>query len=135
MNSPLPQLSKNDEPTVQIDYLEGYHALKMTWQHNVQTQDVYTAFHKIEMELRKSDQPLYVVVDLLSDPRFPLKATVDGARVSYRHPRLAEWLIIGSNWLARAIERALASVTNKRNVRWFDSEDAALAYLEKLKRS
>lgn len=115
--------------TVSVEALEGYPALKMIWQHDVVETDVAPAFAKISAALDATKHPLYVVVDLLSNPRFPIMTTVQEALAPYRDPMLKEWLIIGSNWMAKAIESTLARITRHKNVRWFKTEAEALAYL------
>lgn len=115
--------------TVSVEPLEGYPALKMVWQHDVVEADVAPAFAKISAALDATKRPLYVVVDLLSNPHFPIMTTVQEALVPYRDPMLKEWLIVGSNWMAKAIESTLARITRHKNVRWFKTEVEALAYL------
>jgi len=116
-------------PTVTIEPIAGYPALKMTWQHVVRESDVARAFQQITKVLDTSHRPIYVVVDLLSNPRFPITLTVQEALGPYRDPMLKEWLVVGSNWMAKAIESTLARITRHKNVRWFHSEADALAYL------
>jgi hypothetical protein len=117
--------------TVRVEPLEGKNALKMIWQRQVIEQDVREAFQVINTCLNEADGQMWVMVDLLSNPNFPLGATIQGALCGpYRNPKLREWLIIGSNPLARVIARTLAGVTGKSNVRWFDTEADGLAYLE-----
>lgn len=116
--------------SVVVDRLENANAAKMTWQHSVTAKDVRSAFNQLDEMLAESDDDFFVVVNLLSNPNFPLNATVDGALFGpYRNPKLRAWLIVGSNPVARLIERLLAGVTNRRNVLWFDTENEALEYL------
>jgi hypothetical protein len=115
--------------TVSVEPIEGYPALKMIWQHDVIEADVAPAFAKISAALDATNRPLYVVVDLLSSPRFPIMTTVQEALAPYRDPMLKEWLVVGSNWMAKAIESTLARITRHKNVRWFKTEAEALAYL------
>jgi hypothetical protein len=117
-------------PTVDVQPIEYLPALKMTWQHKVVDKDVIMAFESITAALNNSKKPLYVVVDLLSNPNFPLMVTVQNALEPYRHPQLQEWLIVGSNWMAKTIEGTLSKITRHKNVRWFDSEDEALDYMK-----
>ena len=101
----------------------------MIWQHDIIEADVAPAFQKISTALDATKRPLYVIVDLLSNPRFPIMTTVQEALPPYRDPMLKEWLIVGSNWMAKAIESTLARITRHNNVRWFKTEAEALAYL------
>lgn len=116
--------------TVSVQPIEGRPALKMTWQHTVLEADVASAFKQIMKTLDATNRPVYVMVDLLSNPRFPMMVTVQEALPCYRDPMLKEWLIIGSNWMAKAIEGTLARITRHKNVRWFNTEAEALAYLD-----
>lgn len=117
--------------TVRVEYLAHSALIKMSWEHRVNSDDVYTGFKSITAILEKSETPLYVMVDLLSNPNFPLSATVNGAMFGpYRNPKLIAWLIVGSSHAGRMIERVLSSVTQRSNVEWFASEADALAYVE-----
>lgn len=102
--------------------------LLMTWQAKIDPQDVKTAFGVIDRVLASADGPVYVVVDLLLNPQFPLSDTMFSALSSYSHPLLAEWLIVGGSRGARAIESFLSRVTGRHNVLWFDSMEEALAH-------
>ncbi|MEO8611403.1 MAG: hypothetical protein ABI690_26130 [Chloroflexota bacterium] len=116
--------------TVNVEPIEKYPALKMTWQNTVVDADVAPAFRKIMKALDATNRPLYIVVDLLSNPRFPMMVTVQEALPCYRDPMLKEWLIVGSNWMAKAIEGTLSRITRHKNVRWFTTEAEAMAYLD-----
>jgi len=118
------------KPTVEVTCLEGSNTLRMRWQHHVLPHDVAHAFQQITDRLDVSDASLYVVADLTSNPRIPLKETISALLAGpYRHPRLAEWLIVGSNLEARSVANALFAITRRSNVRWFDTERDALDYL------
>ena len=119
------------EKTIIVEDVRGHRAIKMTWQHQVIYNDVRDAFHSINFTLNASTEPMYVVVDITSNPNFPLNATItEAAAGPYRNPKLKEWLIIGSSGLARIIEQILSSLTGRRNVRWFKTEAEVMAYLE-----
>jgi hypothetical protein len=117
-------------PSVCVEAIEGFPAILMTWQHDVNKGDVVAAFQKLQTLLDGADQPIYIVVDIQSNPIFPLRETIQGALWGpYRHPRVEEWLVAGSNTLAHTIERTLSNITRRKNVRWFETEAAALGYL------
>lgn len=119
--------------SVEVTCLDEYPALKMSWQHKVNKSDLSPAFQKITQCLHQSNQPLYIIVDLSEDPQFPIVDTMMGAlRGPFRHPRLAEWLVVGSNRAGKTIGDLLIKTTQRNNIRWFDSEAEALAYLESL---
>ncbi|MCB9450757.1 MAG: hypothetical protein H6672_04925 [Anaerolineaceae bacterium] len=103
----------------------------MTWDRCVNTHDVGTAFAKITEILSQSPTSLYIIVDLRSNPAIPAGPTLKSAFFGpYRDPKLEEWLIISSNRSARMIEKALSSAAGRHNVRWFETEDEAMIYLE-----
>jgi hypothetical protein len=51
-------------------------------------------------------------------------------RGPFRHPRLAEWLVYGTNTSARRIGDLLTKASRRNNIRWFDTEDEVLGYLD-----
>ncbi len=112
--------------TVSVERIEGYNALRMTWQRQVTETDVRDAFRKITDALENADEPTYMVVDLLSNPEFPMRVTVVEALPAYRHPMLRQWLIVGSNRLAHMVETVLSGATRRKNVLWVSSEEEAV---------
>jgi hypothetical protein len=117
--------------TVVVEPLDDEPALRMTWQQNVTYTDLKQAFADIHKRLNESATPLYVIVDISSHPKFPLSATVaEAAAGPYRNPKLIEWLVIGSDGMARLIANLLGALTGRRNVKWFQSEAEVLAYME-----
>ena len=119
------------EKTVRIEAVAGYRALWMIWSHQVNRPDVNPAFRQLVNLLNEAHGPLRVIVDLRQNPQFPLNETLTGALSGpFRHPHLAEWLMIGSSPMAQAIGRALSAVTMRRNLLWFESEAEVFAYLE-----
>ncbi len=119
-------------PTVTVEYNDALSSIRMTWQNQVINTDVQNAFEAINTYLQASDKPLYVIVDIRSNPTFPITATLNGALFGpYRSPMLKEWLILGTNPVARIIERTLKSVTGRSNVLWFDADDEVIDYLQK----
>ena len=88
----------NMQPTVMTEKFEGFdNALRMTWQQSVDPLHVRPACERIVSELNTTDKPVYVVVDLLRNPKFPLAETMLRATEAYRRPMLAEWLIRGGH--------------------------------------
>ena len=104
--------------------------IRMTWDQHVHNQDVHHAFQRINALLNDSPVPLFALVDIRTNPSFPITATLDGALTGpYRNPRLKEWLIVGINPIAQMLEKIMASATGRRNVRWFENEQEAIAYV------
>jgi len=121
--------SLNAAATVAVQPLDGYqNTLLMTWQKIIHPPDVRTAFEAICGKLKSGSGPVYVVVDLLCDPKFPLSETMMSAVNCYANPLLGAWLIVGGNRSARAIESFLARVTRRQNVFWFETLEEALSY-------
>lgn len=104
--------------------------LLMTWQQAVLANDVREAFRHILDVLNKSHHPVFVVVDIRSNPRFPVTQTIAEGIEPYRYENLAAWLIVGQNLLAKSIERVLTTITHRHAVRWFDTFDDALGFVE-----
>ncbi len=121
-------------PTVYIESVEGYPAMVMRWEHAIHSRDVSVAFRDINERLDAADEPMYVLVDLLENPQFPLLDTIAGALWGpFRHPTLNEWLVIGTNTLARVIARSLSNATRRNNIRWFSSYEEVYAYMDKMR--
>ena len=120
-------------PSVSVEPMQSAQALHMIWQKNVQKADVHAAFQRIQDELQSRNAPLYVIVDITSQPNFPMFETLNAAMSGpYRNTLLKEWLVVGTNRVAQTIERVLAGSMGRDNVRWFTSEAEALAYLERV---
>ncbi len=116
-------------PTVSVEKIDGKKdVLLMTWQQKVNPADVRRAFQTIQAILDSSSHEMCVVVDLRQNPAFPLTETMISAIRPYQHHQLSEWLIIGVNRGAKAVESFLSKLTGRNNVLWFDTEAEALAY-------
>ena len=102
----------------------------MTWQHGVNALDVPRAFAAIMGGLNHTHHPVYILVDIRNNSSFPLIETAISAVDAQRHPMLAQWLVVGTNWLAHTIERVLVNMSGEKEVVWFDTEDEVQAYHE-----
>ncbi len=116
--------------TVSVEPIPDCDVLRMTWQHKVNALDVTRAFAAIMEVLNHTDHPTYIVVDIRSNPSFPLIETAISAVDTQRHPMLAQWLVVGTNWMAHTIERVLVNMSGETKVVWFATEAEAQAYLE-----
>ncbi len=115
--------------TVTVEYDAIHKLIRMKWEAKVIAKDVRDAFRTIDDLLNRSEQPLYVLVDISSQPNFPISDTIVGALFGpYRNPKLIGWLIVGKTVIATMIERVLSTTTNINNVLWFNTEAEALAY-------
>ena len=117
------------QTTVSVEVVDGLNnILMMTWQQKVNPADVRRAFETIQAALDAASEEMCVVVDLRSNPVFPLTETMMSALRPYQHDYMAEWLIIGGNRGAKAIEGFLSRITGRKNVLWFETEDEAFAH-------
>ena len=117
-------------PTVIVDMIHGYPALKMTWRNNIRKADVSVAFDRIADFLDQAGETIHVVVDITSNPVFPLRETISGAMRPFGHRYMGLWLVVGSNPLARIIEGSLKLATRRDSVKWFKNLDDAIKYLD-----
>lgn len=109
----------------------NFPAATLWWAHVVHGQDVQKAFRDLYNILNAAEEPIYVFVDLRERPNFPLADTLRGALDGpFRHPKLKEWLVIGSSPMAHTIGRMLTSMTRRNNIKWFDTEAEAIDYLK-----
>ena len=120
-----------ERSTLSVGQFGDTNAIVMRCGHHITIDDVNHAFKEVDTLLYQATEPLYVVLDLRTDPRIPLVATLQAASFGpYRNPRLKEWLIIGSSPVAHTIVRILGATTGRHNVRWFVTEDEVKAYLD-----
>lgn len=118
-------------PTVTVEMLHGYPALKMIWKNNIRKADVPIAFERIANFLDQSDETIHVIVDITSSPVFPLRETIGGAMRPFGHKNMGLWLVVGSNPLARIIEGSLKLATRRDSVKWFKDLEEAMTFLKK----
>ncbi len=120
-----------DPAPVTVTPIEGQPAFLMTWPHIVDKESIRSAFRDIMDGLDTTDKPLYVVVDLRNNPDFPMTETIQGAYWGpFRHYRLAEWLVVSTNVLGRMIGHTLATITRRNNIKWFETMEEAMLYLQ-----
>ncbi len=104
--------------------------ISMTWPKYVTPEQVTQAFTEVGQHLSAAQHPMFIVVDIRNNPKFPVPTTLTGALSSaYRSKNLREWLIIGSSTTARFLDRTLATLTGLSLVRWFTDESAVAAYV------
>ena len=83
------------------------------------------------MILREADEPQYIVIDVRNNPNIPLVETVNAVLAGpWKHPKFAEWLVIGDNWNVRLVERMLCRIDSEQQVQWFTDDGEVLAYLD-----
>lgn len=122
--------------TITVQPLSAHpHHVLMTWEQHILINDVREAFRSILQMLNEADHPVFVVVDIRSNPRFPVTQTIAEAIEPYRHERAIGWLIVGHNLLARSIERVLAAITQRHVVTWFADLESAINHIENHQRA
>lgn len=94
-------------------------------------EDTIAVFEVIVDVLDNSNAPVYIIVELLSNPHFPLKQTLSGAMQAHSHPQMGKWLVVGSNRIAKLIGNVLTAFNNT-GIEWFKTDDEAMQYLESL---
>jgi len=105
----------------------------MLWTKYPGHEDVSLAFKQVSALLSESPQPMFVVVDIRCDPKFPVTATLTGALFGPQsHKNLRGWLVVGTSTTARFIDRTLSGATGRSLVNWFDDDDQVESYLAQL---
>ncbi len=124
------------QPTVRVEPVDGsLNAYRLIWEERVHEADVPAAFHALTAILDKAAAPVHVLVDLSRNPNIPLAATTQETLSGpFRHPRMGEWLVVGTNWRAKMVADVITKVGLRTNIHWFDAEADALAFLERLSR-
>ena len=119
--------------TVFVDVINDRGDLKMTWGEYPQESDISTAFDFINDHLKNTDHPIYIVVDLSSDPQIPLSTTIREVMSGpFRHRNLKKWLVIGINRRAQVVARVMDTISRESTILWFDTETEALTRLNEL---
>jgi hypothetical protein len=122
---------EDNASTVRIEPIPGYNALRMTWHHEPASDDAKAAFQQIIDYLDKAEAKVNIVVDVQSDPQFPLGTTLSGAARPHTHPRMGRWLVIGQNRLAQLIGNAMNALSDEK-ILWFSTEEEALVHLQSI---
>lgn len=105
--------------------------LKFVWEGSPTVQDTRDAFQQINLFLDHSTGTVHLVVDIRNAKQFPLGATISRASSISLHKNMGNWLVIGSNPMAKVISRTMATF-GKTNIIWFDTEEQAMAHLNEL---
>jgi hypothetical protein len=112
-------------PTVYIKQVTPQ-VLVMTWQHDVDRNDVVAAFNDLRIRLRETQAPLQIIVDITAKPKFPIQATVANAMHGvFGHRNLERWLVAGENTGAKLIANSLEKFRRRDNIFWFKTLNEA----------
>ncbi len=118
--------------TVWLEPVSGYDTVyKMVWTASPSREDTSAVFEVIVDVLDSAPAPVYIIVELLSNPHFPLKQTLSGAMQAHSHHKMGKWLVIGSNRIAKLIGNVLTTFNNT-DIEWFKTEQQVIQYLETL---
>lgn len=118
--------------TVRVEALSDLNAVMMIWEHEIHKGDTTAAFQHLMQYLAEAEQPLSVIVDLRQNPAFLIEETFAGAlNGPFRHKMLKEWLVVGAGAVARGIGLGLSMIANRHNIRWYDTMEDVMAYLQK----
>ncbi len=102
----------------------------MIWTKYPAREEVMLAFKQVNEILNASVLPMFVIVDIRSDPKFPVTATLSGALFGPQsNKKLRGWLVIGTSVTARFIDRTLVGATGRSLVDWFDDDAQVDAFL------
>lgn len=119
------------DKTIRVEALPDHeNVYVMTWDALPDLSDVQPAFAVINAKLAATNAAIYVIVDIRSQPNFPVTQTISEALAPYRHENLAAWLVVGTNTLARSISFVLSRLTRRQNVLWFKEMEAALQHIK-----
>ena len=117
-------------PTVRVERLPHYNALKMTWDSPVNKGEIALLAQKLIQALEQMKQPAYVLVTLRGEAQYPFALAVsETLRDACQHPMLAEVLICGDAAAAGTISRRLTLLLGQCVARNFSTEYEALRYL------
>jgi hypothetical protein len=117
--------------SISVQRLQNYPALLMKWEKLAESKDLKQAYRLINEQLRDSDKPLYVVVDLRENKNMPLAETVSGALFGpYQNPKLAACLVLGCHKTARMAARLLVNISHEDKIECFETEADIFAKLE-----
>jgi hypothetical protein len=92
---------------------------------------VQATFKQLRNFVEQSLDPVYVIVDIQSSPKFPLGSTISGAASVHISRNLNAWLVIGSSSIAKVIGKAI-SAAGKAEIVWFKTEQDLNAYVEEI---
>jgi hypothetical protein len=122
----------NINSTVYLKPHEEYdNFIYMIWNNNPKIPDVQATFKQLRNFVEQSLDPVYVIVDIQSSPKFPLGSTISGAASVHINHNLNAWLVIGSSSLAKVIGKAISSA-GKAQIVWFKTEQDLNAYVEEI---
>jgi hypothetical protein len=118
-------------PTVQVERVPEFNALKLIWRVPVHRADAALAAEALLQDLEEIEGEFFLLVELAGDALIPTSVKIsDVLREVCRHPQLAGILIYGQDSSARIISRRLTLLTTQVFIRAFSSEYDALSFLE-----
>lgn len=120
-----------DTPKIIVSPLDDLPAIALLMTGKVNGFDLQEALIDVLIRLEHTQQPLYIIFNMNSaSHEVPLSEFVrEALRGPYKHPMLAEWLMIGGSMSMSMAMITLTKITQRENYRWFDSHEEALAYI------
>lgn len=117
--------------SVTVEQIADAPVVWTNWLDTVRSQDIEQAYHAVMDVVNRSNERVYVVVDLSHEPRIPMRDLLNGALAGpYTDPKVAKWLVIGQDDRSRSMANTLFFVTGQHKVQWFENESAAFDYLQ-----
>jgi hypothetical protein len=105
--------------------------LLMTWQMHPEVADIRSSFQIVLQQLMKSQQPMYLLVDLRQNVSMPLSETISSALFgAYTHPNLSACLIIGGHSRIHIVGNIIQRISRQNKILYFRDETEAYAYIE-----
>lgn len=117
-------------PTITVEPIAGCNILKMTWGAEIDEHDIAVAFRAVASELRKAQQPIHVIVDISSNPRFPMQTVISETLGGlFNQPQMGTWVVVGVSRAAHIVTNVLNRLGHRDKVFRFATEEEALSHL------
>jgi len=117
-------------PTITVEPINGYDILQMTWGPQVEEHDIAVAFRTIASFLKQSTQRIDVIVDISSNPHFPMQTVISETLGGpFNHPQMGMWVVVGVSRAAHIVANVLSRLGSRDRVFRFATQQEALSYL------
>ena len=117
-------------PTIIVELIADYNILKMIWGPQVEEHDIAVAFRSIASTLKKSEYPIDVIVDISSNPHFPMQTVISEALSGpFNYPHMGTWVVVGTSRAAHIVSNVLNRLSGQEKVFRFSTQEEALSHL------
>jgi hypothetical protein len=114
-------------PTKEYWYDET--TLATTWEHPVLPNNITACFDNLAELIKAQDAVVDVVFLLEKAGAIPLNAPIDARKSGFlTHPRTGRIVVVSKSQLAQNLA-GLASAISRKDILFFDTEEAAIAHL------